>query len=230
MFRIHSPDGDFAAHISFPANTRGPGVVVLQEIFGVNANIRSVCDWFAARGFVAIAPDLFWRAEPGVELTEKDRERAFSLRGQTDDGKAADDIGATIAFLRSHEVCTGRVGVVGYCWGGMLAYLAATRYRPDAAVGYYGVGIEKKLDSVGGLACPLMLHYAELDKFAPPEVRQQIASTLTAAFPTPGRITIHEYPNCDHAFTRKGGMHYNPAAAELADLRTLDFLVRHLVA
>jgi carboxymethylenebutenolidase len=111
----------------------------------------------------------------------------------------------------------------------MLAYLAAARHKADAAVGYYGVAIEKKLEYARDLSCPLMLHYAELDKFAPPEVRAQVRDAFAQAFPGGDRVTIHEYPNCDHAFARRNGMHFNPAAAELADLRTLDFFVRHLL-
>jgi len=220
MVQIRSFDGgEFSAYLALPAGGRGPGIVVLQEIFGVNASMRAVCDWIAARGFIAICPDLFWRIEPGVELSpEQDRERALGLYSKLDFTKAVDDAAAAVAFLREHPACTRRVGAVGYCLGGRLAYELATRYEPDAAVGYYGVGLEKVL---GTVQCPLMLHVAGLDKYSPPEVQEK----LRTAHPNAVRF----YPNSDHAFARKGGAHYDPAAAELADLRTIEFLLRHLV-
>jgi carboxymethylenebutenolidase len=220
MVQLRSFDGgDFAAYIALPPGGRGPGVVVLQEIFGVNANMRSVCDWLASRGFVALCPDLFWRIEPSLELSaDRDIDRALGLLGKLDFTKAVDDAAAAMSFLRGHPACTKRVGAVGYCLGGRLAYELATRYQPDASVGYYGVGIETVL---GRVSCPLLLHIAALDKYTPTEVRQQIQS----AHPDAVRI----YPNADHAFARKGGMHYDPTAAELADLRTIDFFLRHLM-
>ncbi len=199
--------------------------MVLQEIFGVNENMRAVCDWFAARGFVALCPDLFWRVEPDIELTEKDHEKAMSLYAKLDHDKAIDDAAAALNFLRAHPACNGRAGAVGFCLGGRLAYLLAVRYRPDASVAYYGVGIEHALDEAKNLACPLMLHIAGLDKYSPPPAVEQIRAAL-AADP---RVTIHVYPDADHAFARPSGAHYHPAAAELANLRTLEFLVRTLI-
>ena len=220
MAQIRSFDGkEFSAYLALPPGGRGPGLVVLQEIFGVNGNMRSVCDWFAARGFIALCPDLFWRIEPGLELSpEHDRERALSLMRQLDFSKAIADIGAALNFLREHPACTKRVGVVGYCMGGRLAYETAVHHNPDAAVGYYGVGIEQAL---GKVKCPLMLHLAELDKYTPPAVQQSIRDAH------PDAVLV--YPGADHAFARRGGAHYNAAAAELADLRTVDFLLRHLI-
>jgi carboxymethylenebutenolidase len=184
--------------------------------------MRRVCDWLAARGFVAICPDLFWRIEPGIELDESQRDRAMALLGKLDPGKAVDDAAAAVEFLRAHSACTGRVGAVGYCLGGRLAYLLAARHKIDAAVGYYGVMIEKSLDEAKNLSCPLMLHIAGLDQYGSPEIQTQIQAALPDQ-------TIHIYPNSDHAFARKGGMHYDPPAAELADLRTIEFLVRNLM-
>jgi carboxymethylenebutenolidase len=220
MAQIRSFDGhEFSAYLALPAGGRGPGVVVLQEIFGVNANMRSVCDWFAARGFLAVCPDLFWRIEPGLELSpESDFDRALGMLGKLDFAKAVDDAAAAMNFLRDHPACTRRVGAVGYCLGGRLAYELAVRYQPDAAVGYYGVGIEQVLGNVRG---PLMLHVAGLDKYCPPAALEKIQAAHPGA--------VHLYPNCDHAFARKGGMHCDPAAAELADLRTIEFFLRHLI-
>jgi carboxymethylenebutenolidase len=226
MTRIRSLDGgEFSAYLALPAGGRGPGVVVLQEIFAVNQYLRDVCDWYAARGFVAICPDLFWRIEPDLDLAEKDHEKARALLGKLDHAKAVDDAAAALDFLRAHPACTGRAGAVGFCFGGRLAYMLAVRYRPDVAIGYYGVGIERALDDAKNLACPLMLHIAGLDKYSPPPVVEQIRAALS---PDP-RVTIHVYPDADHAFARPTGAHFNPAAAELANLRTLELLVRTLM-
>jgi carboxymethylenebutenolidase len=224
MVTVRSFDGgEFSAYLALPSGGRGPGLVVLQEIFGVNANMRAVCDWFAARGFLAICPDLFWRMEPGLELSpERDHERAMALLGKLDQSKAVDDAAAAMEYLRVHPACTGRVGVVGYCLGGRLAYLIAARHNPDAAVGYYGVMIENALDEAKAVSCPLMLHIAERDKYCPPAAREQIIAALPQA-------NIHVYPNARHAFARRGGMHYDAPAAELADLRTIEFFLRTLV-
>ena len=199
-------------------------MVVLQEIFGVTESLRKVCDWLASRQFTAIVPDLYWRAEAGVELAETDFDRARALRAQSDDNQVAADASAAIDFLRKHEACTGRVGVVGYCWGGMLAYLTAVRHKPDAAVGYYGVGIDKQLGLAGKLSCPLMLHFAEQDQFAPPEAVAQVRKALA----NDKRATIWEYAGVGHAFARPGGAHFDAKAADLANMRTLSFLVEHL--
>jgi carboxymethylenebutenolidase len=215
---------EFGGYLAIPQQPTA-GVVILQEIFGVNPNIRAVCDWFASQQLVAVAPDLYWRIEPNLELAESDVERARALRGKIDDNQASDDIAAAMAWLSKHPSCTGRVGVVGYCWGGMLAYLTAVRHKPQAAVGYYGVGIEQKLGLAKNLACPLMLHYAELDKFAPPAAVSQVSE----AHKDDPRVTIYGYPGCDHAFARKNGHNYQPDQASQADQRTLSFLKANLI-
>src|SRR5499426_2433148 len=152
MTTITSFDGDeFDAYLALPASGSGPGVALLQEIFGVNRVMRSIADWYARRGFVVICPDLFWRQERGVQLTdqtEAEWQRAFALYQGLDVDKAVEDAGATLAFLRQHPACMGKVGAVGFCLGGKLAYLLATRYAPDCSIGYYGVGIENALDEV----------------------------------------------------------------------------------
>jgi carboxymethylenebutenolidase len=222
--RIPTSDGEFSGYLTLPRKGKGPGVVVLQEIFGVNASMRKVCDWMASRQFTVLAPELYWRTNPGVELAETDYENARAIRGKTDDHKASDDVAAAIEFLRGHEACTGKVGVVGYCWGGLISYLTAVRQRPDAAVSYYGVGIDKKLDLAKNLACPLMLHYAGLDQFAGPEAVKQVRET----FAHDPRVTVWEYPKAGHAFARPGGAHFEAASADLADMRSLSFLVEHL--
>ena len=149
MFTIDAFDcGQFDGYLSLPAGGIGPGIVVLQEIFGVNEFVRNVADWYAAHGFVALAPDLFWRQERGIELTDQKPEhweKAFAFYQGLDEAKAVDDAAAAVEFLRRHPSCGGKVGAVGFCLGGNLAYLLAVRYRPDCAVGYYGVSIEKSL-------------------------------------------------------------------------------------
>lgn len=218
--------GEFDAYVSLPASGYGPGIVVLQEIFGINQYLRDVADWYAAHGFVAVVPDLFWRIQPGIELTDKgdDWKKAIELYQRIDEAKAVEDSAAALDFLRRHSSCSGRVGALGFCMGGNLAYLLSARFKPDCAVGYYGVGVEKSLDEAKNLAGPLMLHIAELDKFCPPEAQAQIH----AALDTNPLVTLHDYPGMDHAFARTGGEHYDADKAELANLRTLEFFVSHL--
>jgi carboxymethylenebutenolidase len=228
MVTIKSFDGgEFDAHIALPASGYGPGIVVLQEIFGVNQYMRDTCDCYAAHGFVAICPDLFWRQERGVDITDKSEaewQKAFQLYQGLDEGKAVEDSAAAMDFLRKHPSCNGRVGAVGFCLGGNLAWLLSLRFKPDCAVGYYGVGIEKALHEASNLSAPLMLHIAGRDKYCPPEAQAQIHATLDSN----PLATIYEYPEQDHAFGRPGGEHYDVGAAELAHLRTLEFFVRHL--
>jgi carboxymethylenebutenolidase len=227
MVKITAFDGgEFDGYLALPASGHGPGIVVLQEIFGVNQYLRDVAGWYAAHGFVALVPDLFWRIRPGIELTDKgdDWKRAVELYQQVDEAKAVEDSAAALEFLRKHTACSGRVGAVGFCMGGNLAYLLSVRFKPDCAVGYYGVGIEKSLAESKNLNSPLLLHIAGLDKFCPPEAQAQIHAALDAN----SLVTIHDYAGMDHAFGRTGGEHYDAAAAELANLRTLEFFVSHL--
>lgn len=226
MLTIKSFDGgEFAAYEALPAGGYGPGIVVLQEIFGVNQFMRDIADWYAAHGFVAICPDLFWRQERGVELTESDADwqKAFQLYHGLDETKAVEDSAATVDFLRRHPACNGRVGAVGFCLGGNLAWLLSVRFKPDCAVGYYGVSIEKSLNEAGDLTTPLMLHIAGKDEHCPPEAQKQIHAALDSH----PLVTIYDYPKSEHAFGRPG-RHYDAKATELAHLRSLEFFVRHL--
>jgi carboxymethylenebutenolidase len=230
MITVQAFDGgEFAAYLAVPASGKGPGIVLLQEIFGVNQVMRDIAAWYADRGFVVICPDLFWRQEPGIELTdqtEADWQKAFSLYQGLDEAKTIDDAAAAMALLRSHPACTGRVGAVGYCLGGKLAYLLAVRHQPECSVGYYGVSIEKALDEAAKLDTPLMLHVAGKDQYCPPEAQAQIHMALDGN----SLAKLHDYPDCDHAFARVGGAHFDAAAAELANLRTLEFFARNLAA
>ncbi len=219
--------GEFDAYMALPASGYGPGIVVLQEIFGVNEYMRTVCDWYASHGFVAICPDLFWRQEPGIQLTDRSEaewQRAFALYQGLDEVKAVEDSAAAVEFLRKHPACSGRVGAVGFCLGGNLAWLLSVRFKPDCAVGYYGVSIEKTVGEADGLSSPLMLHIGGKDQYCPPDSQKEIHAALDSN----PLATIHDYPDQDHAFGRPGGKHYDAKAAELANLRTLEFFVRNL--
>ena len=228
MITVKSFDGgQFGAYVALPAAGYGPGIVVLQEIFGVNEYLRNVCDWYAAHGFVALCPDLFWRQEPGIQLTDQTEgewQKAFALYQGLNEAKAVEDSGAALEFLRQHPACSGRVGALGFCLGGNLAWLLSTRFKPDCAVGYYGVSIEKTLNEVNHLSSPLMLHVAGKDQYCPPEAQKQIHEALDSN----PLVTIRDYPEQGHAFGRPGGQHYDAAAAEVANLRSLEFFVRNL--
>ena len=224
---ITTPDGTFSAYVGRPAAAKAPAVVVIQEIFGVNQVMRDVCDRLAAAGYLAVCPDLFWRLEPGVDITDQSKaewDKAFDLMTRFDIDQGVEDIRATIDQVRGSDGCNGKVGAVGYCLGGRLAYLTATRTDSDGSVGYYGVGIEAYLGEAEKLAHPLMLHIAEEDGFVPKEAQALIVGALKDH----PQVSIHTYPGCDHAFARPGGAHYDAAAASQADARTLAFFRQHL--
>jgi carboxymethylenebutenolidase len=221
---IQGPDGHFDAYVAVPDGA-GPwgGVVVLQEIFGVNAVIRDICDALANAGYLAVAPDLFWRIERNIDITdqtEAEMAKAFELFRAFDVEKGIPDIQATIDWLRRRPECAGRVATIGYCLGGLLAFLSATRTDADASVAYYAVGLEHRLEEVAHIKRPFLLHVAELDGFVPPDAQARIKPAL-AANPN---VTLYSYPGRDHAFARPGGANYDRADAELANARSLAFL------
>ena len=220
-------DGAFGAYLATPASGHGPGVIVIQEIFGVNAVVRAICDAHATRGRFALAPDLFWRLEPGIQLTDQTQEdwgKALAYMQRFDVDNGVIDIQTSIAHLRKVPGCTGKVGAVGYCLGGQLAFLAGTRTDADANVGYYGVNIQNRLNEAVKIKKPLMLHIASKDAYQPPEARAQILAALKGN----PLATIHVYPEMDHAFAREGGQHYDKANADLANTRTDNFFRQHL--
>ncbi len=224
---IQVEGGEMSAYVARPAVASAPAVVVLQEIFGVNAVMRDITDALAAEGFLTVCPDLFWRLEPGVDITdqtEAEWKKAFALMNAFDPGAGVKDIAATITHLRSEPGCTGKVGAVGFCLGGQLAWLTATRTDTDAAVSYYGVGIEGLLGESANLRNPVMLHIAEADGFVPPPAQAAIREGLAGQ----ALATLHTYPGRDHAFARAGGEHYHAADAALAGARSLAFLRAHL--
>ncbi|OLL31811.1 carboxymethylenebutenolidase [Burkholderia sp. SRS-W-2-2016] len=217
---IPAPDGRaFRAYLATPASGTGPGIVLCQEIFGVNQTIRDVADYYAEEGYTVLAPDLYWRVETGIELgyTEADFARAFELYRQYDENKGVADIASTLDVLRELPECDGETGVLGFCLGGKLAYLAACRLPVACAVSYYGVGIERALDEAAGIKGRLVLNLAALDRFCPPEAQQQIATALAGN----DHIEVHVYPGVDHAFARSGGEHYDKPAAMIAHERAV---------
>ncbi|HTS94707.1 MAG TPA: dienelactone hydrolase family protein [Stellaceae bacterium] len=219
--------GSFSAYQATPKSGKGPGIVLIQEIFGVNTVMRGLADGLAAQGYAVVCPDLFWRQEPGIQITDKTEAewaRAFSLYKGFNEAKGVDDLKSTLAHLRKLPACTGKVGSVGYCLGGKLAYLMATRSDADCSVGYYGVGIEGALDEAKNIKKPLLLHIAAKDQFCPPEAQAKIQAGLKGN----AHVAIHVYPGMDHAFARPGGQHYDKASADLANSRTADFFRKHL--
>jgi carboxymethylenebutenolidase len=224
---IEGPDGAFDAYLAVPATTPAPGIVVAQEIFGVNQVMRDVCDWLAGEGYLACCPDIFWRIEPGIQITDKTEaewKRAFELFGLFDVDKGIVDLKAALADLRGRPECNGKAGAVGYCLGGKLAYLMAARTDADGSVGYYGVGLDELLGEAGNISKPLMLHMASEDQFVPPEAQAAIKAGLEGH----PQVTLHVYEGQDHAFARVGGDHYDQAAAGLANGRSLDHFRRCL--
>lgn len=227
MEKIQTTDGTFDAYVAKPESGKGPAVLVIQEIFGVNQVMRDIADGYAEAGYFAIAPDLFWRIEPNIQLTDKSEaewKKAFDLFGKFQIDPGVKDIAATIAHVRKMAGVTGKVGAVGYCLGGLLAYLTAARTDVDAAVGYYGVNIQNFLGEAGNIKKPLLLHIAEKDQFVPPEAQSAVKDGLKGN----AAITIHTYDGQDHAFARVGGEHFNKASADLANSRTTEFFKKHL--
>jgi carboxymethylenebutenolidase len=224
---VATPDGQFRAYVARPKTAPAPAVVVIQEIFGVNAVMRDVCDDLAAKGYLAVCPDLFWRIEPGIDITDRtdaEWKRAFELFHAFDVDAGVGDIAATIDLVRRDSTCNCKVGAVGFCLGGLLAFLTATRTDSDASVSYYGVGIEKFTAEADKLASPLLMHIAEEDEYAPKAAQ----ALIIAALKNHPQVEIHSYPGRNHAFARKGGAHYDAHDAALAEARTLAFFKRTL--
>jgi carboxymethylenebutenolidase len=220
---IDGRDGAFEAYIARPKTSPAPSVVVLQELFGVNADIRKHCDELAEQGYIAVAPDLFWRQEPGVDLSvtsEPDWQHGLRLYQAYDRDAGVRDIEATVDTVVKMSDCTGKIAVLGYCLGALMTFLTAVRYRVDAAVAYHGGDTEKYLGEVDGLHAPLLMHLGEEDEFiskpAQAEIKKALASKPNTA--------VYSYPGQRHAFSRHNGAHYNAEAAALANRRTSEFL------
>ena len=224
---IKAPDGAFHAYIAQPAKVPAPAVVVLQELFGVNADIRATCDELAALGYIAIAPDLFWRQEPGVDLgvrSEDDWQHGLRLYAAYDRDAGAEDIRETVRTAVELPESTGKIALQGYCLGALMAFITAARYEVDAAVAYHGGDTEKYLGEVGRLEAPLLMHLAEEDEFISKAAQAEIKAALAGK----ANATVYSYPGQNHAFARHNGTHYNAAAAALANKRTSEFLHQQL--
>ena len=229
MIEIRATDSSatFSGYLALPASGKGPGVVIGQEIFGVNANMRAVADFYAEEGYVALVPDLFWRLQPGIDLgyTEADFALAIDLFQRLDVDKAVTDIDASFNALRALPEVEGTgLGYVGFCMGGKLAWLTATRTDVACAVGYYGMGIEHLLHESENLKGRLVLHFAENDGYCDASARARISQHLAGN----DKAEIYVYPGVDHAFARAGSSHYDKPASLMAHERSIAALKREI--
>ena len=226
--RIPTYEGDhrFPAHVSRPSGTPKAAIIVVQEIFGVNPGIRQKADHWASLGYLAVAPEVFWRQAEGISLdadVPEEFQQSVGYMMKHDFDAGIRDIEATIRWLRREEgIAT--VGLVGYCMGGKIAYQAAARTDIDASVGYYGVGIAAMLNESHAIARPLMLHVPTADGFVPPDQQKAMHDGLD---PNP-HVTIHDYEGLDHGFAAEHGVRRNENGARLADSRTETFFAEHL--
>lgn len=226
--QIPTLDGSamFPAYVARPAGAATAAVIVIPEIFGVNAGIRQKCDGWAARGYLAVAPDIFWRFAPGVQLdpdVEAQLQEAFGYFQQYDANDGVLDIEAAIHWIK-REQGVAKVGCVGYCLGGRLAYLAAARTDIDVSVGYYGVMIDQMLGESHAIANPLMLHIPTADHLVLPEAQ----AAIHAGLDDHPKVTLHDYEGLDHGFAAETGQRRDEAGAQLADGRTAAFLAANL--
>jgi carboxymethylenebutenolidase len=220
-------DGSLPAYLAEPDRAPRGAIAVIQEIFGINEGIRRKCDHWAELGYIGLAPDLFWRLEPGVELdpdVPEQFERALGLMRRLDQDKAIEDIEAAIRDVRARLPDGGRVGAVGYCLGGRLAFMTAARTDVDATVGYYGVMLETLMGERHAIARPLLLHIAGADHFVTPDKQKLIHDGLDDH----PKVILHDYPGEDHGFAAEMGKRRSEEAARLADSRTEAFFAEHV--
>ena len=224
---VDTPDGSFQAYLARPAALPAPAVVVVQEIFGVNADLRETCDELALQGYLALSPDLFWRLEPGVDMsdqTEVEWKQGFALLTAFDYENGVADIAATMEKARTLPGANGKVGLMGYCLGGLMTFLTTARKGADASVVYYGGNTEKHLDEAKNIWTPLIIHLGEEDEYISKEAQKAIIEAL-ADNPI---AQVFTYPGRCHAFARHRGKHYDKDAATLANGRTASFFALHL--
>jgi carboxymethylenebutenolidase len=217
-----SDGGKFSGYLSLPKSAKAPGIVIIQEIFGVNDHIREVVDEYAGLGYLAIAPDMFWRIEPNLQLgyTPEEIHKARTYRPKFNIEVGVRDIEATIRTLRAMPECDGKVAVVGYCFGGLMAYLTAARTNVLAASCYYGGGIDTFIGEATAVKCPIQFHFGAKDAAIPPEVWDKVRG----AFAGRDDAEVFVYEGAQHGFncTRRASFH--PEASKLARERTLDLL------
>jgi carboxymethylenebutenolidase len=224
---IQTEGGEFSAYLAMPARIPAPAVVILHEVFGVNEDIRQTCREMAAAGFIALAPELFWRQERGVDLnnwSDEEWKKGLALYTAYDRDTGVRDVLATARAAKQVEGATGKVAVMGFCLGGLMTYLTAARHDLDAAVAYHGGDTESYLDEAKTITAPLLMHLAEEDEYISKDAQRRIKAAL-ADVPS---ATVYSYPGQNHAFARHTGVHYNANAATLANGRTVAFLAKHL--
>lgn len=217
-----SNDGKFQGYLCLPPSGRGPGIVLLQEIFGVNEHIRGLADNFAQAGYVVLAPDVFWRSQRRVSFgyDRAEREQAMALMKETDLSIATSDIGTAVSKLRWLDGVVGKVTAIGYCYGGLLAYMAAASGSVDAAVAYYGGGIQNRLEHADSIEVPILFHFGALDAHIP----MSAVKSIEQAFAGRDNATVYIYPDADHGFNAGVRASYHEASAKLALRRTFAFL------
>ncbi|HKF28938.1 MAG TPA: dienelactone hydrolase family protein [Candidatus Binataceae bacterium] len=217
-------DNAFRGYLSIPASGSGPGLILLHEIFGLNQHIRDLADTYAEEGYVVLAPDLFWKIRPGIELghSEEDLKTALTYRERFDVEQAIVDIRNTLQALRANPACTGKVGAIGFSTGGLLAYLAAARLPVDAAVAYHGVGIDKHLGEAKSIRCPIALHFGSEDEFVSPTARAAIKQVQAEN----DDAEVYVYRGIGHSFHDRGRKTFDRSAASLAHSRTISLLRR----
>ncbi|MFK7839290.1 MAG: dienelactone hydrolase family protein [Bdellovibrionales bacterium] len=230
--KIPSHDGSaFMAYVAMPEDASAenpyPAILMIQEIFGVNSEMRKKCDEHAAQGYIAICPDLFWRMQRNVQLNDNDEqqlERAFKLFGEFAFDLGIEDLNTTVGYARNMTECNEKIGSIGYCLGGHLSYRLAASEDLDAAVSYYGVNIHAYIGEMKAIQKPILFHIASKDEFVDKDAQKIITSEASKY----DHVITDIYEGQDHAFTRYGGAHYNEQAANLANTRTSEFLKRYL--
>lgn len=220
--QVSTADGVMDAHLVVPEVRSGAGVLVLQEIFGVNDYVKQAARRLADLGYVALAPDLYWRTDPGLALDhdEASMGQAMAASRKLDRTTAVADAVAALDHLRGLPGVTGKVGVLGFCLGGALAYGVAVEDAPDAAVCYYGSGIADALDAAPRITCPVLFQFGGADQFIP---REQIDRVAELAAAREG-MDCHIHEGAGHAFDNPAPMFHHPAAAAAAWGITRDFL------
>jgi carboxymethylenebutenolidase len=219
--------GEMGAYLALPSTRSEPGIVLLHEIYGMNAAMRNAADELAANGFVVLVPDLFWRLEPGIELGygDEDRQKAFAYWQRFDNDLGVQDVSAAVSFLRGCPETTGKVAVLGFCLGGKLAIRSAAMCRADAAISFYGVKLEEDLQEMAAASCPLLLHFGGDDQVIP----SSTIDVLRRATAGRNDVDIYVYPGARHGFYNvfRSEAHH-PAAYDLSRQRSLTFLHRTL--
>jgi carboxymethylenebutenolidase len=224
---VDTAAGTFKAYMAVPTKLPAPAIVVVQEIFGVNKDLRATCDELASQGYLAVSPDLVWSRESDLDmnaLDEADWKKGFELYTAFNLNTGVDDIAATMTKAASLPGCTGKVGLMGYCLGGLMTYLTTARKGTVASVAYYPGSTEKHLEEAGKIKSPLIIHLGEEDEYISKDAQRAIKEALKDN----PKVTVYSYSGQSHAFARHNGTHYDKPSADLANGRTADFFREHL--